>query len=133
MTDYQRILSEAHQRGIAVRLDDAGNLKISGDYSDRFLSWAKDHKAALVAELRKDDLDAFLDEARAGTCWTQQHARDLFSPLDLQLIRTGELSLAAAQHFLREHQSRNTCRQCLSRGCKQCDYYGRIHVPEEQP
>ena len=80
----------------------------------------------MIAELRKpEDLDTFLDAAREGTPYSLKECRSgfLFSPLDLQLIQTGELTVAAANHFLR-HVPRETCRGCLGSGCKQCDYFG---------
>ena len=123
----RELLGVARGRGIEIRLDDVGDVKVGGNYTDQFLTWLKANKADVVAELRKPkDLNALLDAARAGTDFTLKECRSgfLFSPLDLQLIQTGELTVAAANHFLR-HVPRETCRGCLGSGCKQCDYFGK--------
>ena len=52
MNALQQILIQARERGITLRLD-GDNLKISGEYTDKFLTWASRRKAELIAELRK--------------------------------------------------------------------------------
>ncbi len=130
MNALQQILSQARERGITLRLD-GDNLKISGEYTDKFLTWASRRKAELIAELRSHpSLDELLDQARAGTPWTLKEARNLFAPLDLQQIVSGELSPDATRHFLETH-ARRTCRKCLGGGCRQCDFYGTALHTEE--
>ena len=126
MTAARDVVQQARQRGIQLHVDDTGNLKIGGPYSDSFLDWAKRHKSELIAELQRPSaLDALLDEARAGTGFTLKECTSglLFAPLDLQLIASGEMSVAAAKHFL-EYQAGRVCRKCLGGGCRQCNFSG---------
>jgi len=129
------IVAMASARGIHLRLE-GDQLVIGGAATERFLAWARTHKDEVVAELRKPrDLDALLDEARAGTGFTLKECKSglLFAPLDLQLIASGEMSVAAAKHFL-EYQAGRVCRKCLGGGCRVCNFFGlappQIEVPQ---
>jgi hypothetical protein len=123
-------IAKAEARGIRLRME-ASELVVGGKHTPQFVEWVKRHKAELVAELRKPkDLNALLDEARAGTDFTVRDCRTLFSPLDLQLLVSGELTMKAAKHFI-EHHDRTVCRNCLNGGCSQCDYRGtKPYAPE---
>jgi len=125
MSAAARAIAEAPSHGIQLSLD-GDEIVVEGNVTERFVDWLKLHKAEVVAELRKPrDLNALLDEARSGTGFTLKDCKSgfLFAPLDLQQIASGEMSVAAARHFL-EYQAGRVCRKCLGAGCRICDFFG---------
>ncbi len=133
MTAVANVIAEAPSRGIRL-IADGDELIVEGAYDDRFVAWARRHKVEILEELLRTpkDLNALLDEARAGTDFTLKECKSgyLFSPLDLRLLVTGELTMHAARHFL-EYQQRTVCRACLGGGCKACNFYGK--APYQPP
>ncbi len=108
MTAMRIRIDEAHARGITLRVD-GSELVIGGDYTDKFIGWAKRHKAELVAELRPlrvlpslypfHGIDALLDRARAGTHYTIPQAKELLAD-DLDDFEAGRLTVEQARHYL---------------------------------
>ena len=151
MSAVQNVLTEAPSRGIHVHVD-GDELVISGDVSEKFLTWARNHKLEILTELAErvpyeDDVLAVLvrlcDEDRQRLIQNRR-------PPYLARVRIQAWHKAAAindWHFsdcvealmLRGRIHRigdqympagptpvppGYCVSCNGGGCRACDFYG---------
>lgn len=147
MTAYREWIEQAHVRGITLRLDDAGNLAIGGDYTDKFLAWAKAHKTEIVAELseraqHEDTAMAVLDRLHAETlrpgapvAAARVEVRDWLDASGLDVWHF-DIAVDALQRHGRIRRigtaampssitiPAGTCTYCAGGGCRACDFRG---------